>query len=193
MTDLVVFNSVPDRRLFLSSVQKECTLAFGELYGDLCVAAAERIKQLPVTLRLLAENIVDEECVSSLQRSLLSELESIALEITYQFWSWHRARGFKYTEFIELIKHDTVAGAAIEKTLQRRAQRFVSNTMVILHRIEADRQLLRNRRLAPIGPCNNIMMGQSDPHLGGQSVCLLSFGAQRVIYKPKSAFPGCAI
>ncbi len=62
------------------------------------------------------------------------------------------------------------------------------NAAALLRRIHADRALLERRFGIPaMAPLTGVAWGLSDPHRGGQSVALLTFGGSgyRVVYKPK--------
>lgn len=62
------------------------------------------------------------------------------------------------------------------------------NTALLVRRIESDRDVLaREFGVEPTSPLIGVEWGLSDPHRGGASVAILTFGsdAPRVVYKPK--------
>ena len=115
--------------------------------------------------------------LSNVLRSSLNEQRAGTAYRTY-------CHHFVASGLVPFLSEFPVAGRAIATICEY----WRHNASLLVRRIEGDRSVLaREFGVEPTSPLSRVEWGLSDPHRGGTSVAILTFGADapRVVYKPK--------
>jgi type 2 lantibiotic biosynthesis protein LanM len=115
--------------------------------------------------------------LSNVLRSSLNEQRA---GTSYRTYCHH----FVASGLVPFLREFPVAGRAIATICEY----WRHNASLLVRRIEGDRSVLaREFGVEPTSPLSRVEWGLSDPHRGGTSVAILTFGtdAPRVVYKPK--------
>ena len=118
--------------------------------------------------------------IQQLSNLLVSSLDEQRAGMTYRTY----CHQFVASGLVPFLSEFPVAGRAIATICEN----WRHNASLLVGRIEGDRSVLaREFGVEPTSPLIGVEWGLSDPHRGGASVAILTFGgnAPRVVYKPK--------
>jgi type 2 lantibiotic biosynthesis protein LanM len=127
-----------------------------------------------------AWNDMSSALARQLSNVLRSSLNERRAETTYRTYCHHVVA----SGLVPFLSEFPVAGRAIATICEY----WRHNAALLVRRIQGDRSVLAHEfGIEPTSPLIGVEWGLSDPHRGGASVAILTFGgnAPRVVYKPK--------